>query len=131
MAHNRGFEISERDWLETKLELYALRWSSANRGESIYFSFPDGKTIVCDIYSERADAHLSRAIAREEQLKVYRDWVSAIRNHVESVVNSLPLFMRDFDIVKNLQVRIFAPYGMGSTNVCNFANGLLLWAAEP
>jgi hypothetical protein len=37
MVDDHGFEISERDWLEIKLELFALRRASANRGESLYF----------------------------------------------------------------------------------------------
>lgn len=131
LSWDTRFHVTEWSWLEVRLELRSLRLRSELYSVSFELDQPTQPPILCRIYGLEASRMVERNATREEQLEYYRDWFEMEREALIEELGRLPVLGKEIDLDHHVAFAIMDHYGMGSSEICRFHGGTVIWSEPP
>ena len=126
MNREARFNLTEWDWFEVQLQLYALQRRASLF--SFFFEFEEADYIVCRMHGTSIEEVL-RETAKKEILfgDYFSGWTRSVKRDVARLLKRLPLLSAEFDVEENLVFHIMWDYGMGAELICRIRGEDVLW----
>jgi len=124
------FVVTEWDWFQLKLELYAQRMHSP--AYRVDFDFVTEKRakerrLVCTIVCKTTQMLVKRAAGKRTQLKHYREWIKKEKRNLARVLADIPILGQDLDLEQDVTFVIAYNYGTGAASVCECVGKDFIW----
>jgi hypothetical protein len=137
MDKNSPYRVTEWEWIKLKCAIYSARIQS--KMMSVEYLFRDSPKsfrlyhvvetveVVCKLHGEPIQDLVGRGASREEQLKLYRDWVAAEKQQFGDIVAALPVLSAQLNVEQHVAFVIMHSHGMGALPLCTFVGDQITW----
>ncbi len=129
MKESAPFTLTEWEWFKLQLRLYAIERSAG--GLVARFTFDDeNHTAKCAVWCKTTQELIDKKADKERQLLFYENWVEVESAQIATLLQQLPALSKQFDVGRDIRFEILYDYGMGSSLVCEFNAGEVMWHRE-